>query len=229
MLYRRQSSTDCIPRVAAVLRRFSSQQPINIVGIACSAPKNGQKETVGLGAGSGGSCSHGLNSQVPSWTHVPVHAARVVMTQKPFPTQHEPVAVGGHSPQSWGQLLHVSFSLHCPSPQFGWQAPQSCGQVPHVSPPLHAPSPQVAGHWLQFVFAPCQLPPSVWHWAWVWLAWHGTLGMQQAPVGCGQGLGLQVPPLVQVPLQLACVVTEQVPLAAQHEPVGCAQGLGLHD
>jgi hypothetical protein len=48
---------------------------------------------------------------------------------------------------------------------------------------------------------------------------------------CGlhtQRLGLQVPPLFQVPVQFTCVVTVQVvPMVAQQEPVGGGQGLGL--
>ena len=41
-------------------------------------------------------------------------------------------------------------------------------------------------------------------------------------------MGEQEPPLVQVPVQFACVVTEQVPSTAQQEPVGCGHGLGVH-
>ena len=46
---------------------------------------------------------------------------------------------------------------------------------------------------------------------------------QHEPVGCGQGLGEQIPALVQAPEQLPEVVTEQTPLM-QQEPE--TQGFG---
>ena len=55
---------------------------------------------------------------------------------------------------------------------------------------------------------------------------HAPLATQHDPVGCGHGFGVQLPPLVQVPVQLACVVMLHAPLATQHDPLGCEQGLG---
>jgi hypothetical protein len=49
---------------------------------------------------------------------------------------------------------------------------------------------------------------------------------QHAPVGCGQELGTQMPPVAHVAEQAAWVVTVQDPSAWQHEPVGCVQVLG---
>ena len=46
-----------------------------------------------------------------------------------------------------------------------------------------------------------------------------VLVLQQTPVGCEQGLGLQTPFWVHDAVQLACVVTEHWPVRAQHEPV----------
>ena len=55
-------------------------------------------------------------------------------------------------------------------------------------------------------------------------------GAQHEPVaGWAQIFGVQVPPLVHVPEQAACVVTEQVPSAAQQEPVGATHGSGVQE
>ena len=57
------------------------------------------------------------------------------------------------------------------------------------------------------------------------------VGVQQAPVGWGQGFGEQT---VATPCQVfgethaAWVVTVQTPDCVQQAPVGCGQGFGLH-
>jgi hypothetical protein len=52
------------------------------------------------------------------------------------------------------------------------------------------------------------------------------LGKQHAP-NTGHGFGVQVPNMVQVPVQSACNVTVQVPFGWQQEPEGCGQGFGV--
>ena len=50
---------------------------------------------------------------------------------------------------------------------------------------------------------------------------------QHAPVGCGQGLEVHVPPVVQTAVQLACVTNVHEPSEKQHVPLGCGQGFGV--
>jgi len=60
--------------------------------------------------------------------------------------------------------------------------------------------------------------------------WHDPSAKQQAPLGWGQGLGVQLEPLPwYVPpcvVQLVCVSTWHEPSAKQQVPVGCGHGLG---
>lgn len=71
----------------------------------------------------------------------------------------------------------------------------------------------------QATSAPSQLKS---HSVWVVIVQAPVAALQQAPVGCGHGLGVQVVPApcqVLAEVQLACVVTVQVPAGAQHAPV----------
>jgi hypothetical protein len=64
----------------------------------------------------------------------------------------------GQSPQSWGQLKHVSVPSHLPLPQLE-QVPQSFAQVAQVSPLSHVPLPHVGGGALSGT-GPSSYPPS---------------------------------------------------------------------
>jgi hypothetical protein len=56
---------------------------------------------------------------------------------------------------------------------------------------------------------------------------HVPSAWQQAPVGCGQGFGVQVvPPPCHVPEQFARSVTVHEPSVEQQAPLGAGQGFG---
>jgi hypothetical protein len=70
-----------------------------------------------------------------------------------------------------------------------------------------------------------QLPE---HAAWM-LCVHAPPASQQEPCGCGHGLvGVHEAPLVQVAVQLPCVVGAHAPVGEQQVPVGCGQKLAEH-
>ena len=64
-----------------------------------------------------------------------------------------------------------------------------------------------------------------WQPAWVVIV-QLPVAAQQAPVGCTQGLGVQVAPMVQVPVHCSRVVTAQEPSGWQQDPEGCGHGFG---
>jgi hypothetical protein len=96
-------------------------------------------------------------------------------------------------------------------------------QVPDAA--QHAPVGWTHGlglHAANIVQAPAQL---------IWVVTkQRPVGIQQEPVGNGQGFGAQVvPPPRQVlgASHPAWIVTVQVPTGAQHAPVGWTHGFGL--
>jgi hypothetical protein len=92
--------------------------------------------------------------------HVVPHAPQLLrsaLVSTHVPLQRVWPAGQGQTPQSVGQLVHVSAPSHMRLPQAGAHAPQSRGHEPQSSPLLHVPSPQLAGqrpqsraHELQF-------------------------------------------------------------------------------
>ena len=82
---------------------------------------------------------------------------------------------------------------------------------------------------MQTVFGPCQ-SSGLWQLACVVTVQAPVAGLQQAPFGCGHGLGEQTVfgPCQTFGLwQSACVVTVQIPVrGSQQAPVGCGQGFG---
>ena len=166
-------------------------------------------------------CGHGFGLQlVPGPWYVPPNAAHwnpKFWRHVPSALQHAPatqtlsaqfVLLPAYTPPIAWQLAGVTSVRQAPARQ---QAPRAVQETcAHVSP-----LDQTLPYWA--VQAACVTPlthvPSAW---------------QQAPVGCGQGFGVQVvPPPCHMPVQFACVTSVHEPFEKQQAPVGCGQGFGV--